>query len=402
MSSSGLKVIAFAWKEVPDKNAALSKDLIFTGLAGLVDPPRPEVQEAISECKSAGIKIVMITGDHPATAKNIGLQLGLISSDNEEAIHGNNMKDYESLSNAEKTLWKNTSIFARVSPKQKLDLVKVLQEDKNVVAMTGDGVNDTPALKKADIGIAMGLRGTQVAQEVADMVLNDDSFSSIVLAIKQGRAIFDNIRKFVIFLLSCNLSELLVIATASVLNLRFQLFPLQILFINLVTDVLPALALGVTPAASHIMERKPFNANEAIIDKQRWKAIAIYSFVIAICTIGAVLASHEILHNHERWNSELCNNILFYTLIFSQILHVLNMSFEKGVAFYRTEVFQNRYVWYAIVACAGIALISFWLPAFRNALKITMYGWKDWSIILSFSFLSLLLIQLVKKLKLCF
>ena len=178
-------------------------------------------------------------------------------------MHGRYMKPYKQLTNGDKESWLNASVFARVTPEQKLDLITLFQEKKMVVGMTGDGVNDAPALKKADIGIAMGQRGTQVAQEAADMVLKDDAFSSIVLAIKQGRVIFDNIRKFVIFLLSCNLSELFVIAIAAILNLHFQLFPLQILFINLVTDVLPALALGVTEAAPHIMQRKPYASEVA-------------------------------------------------------------------------------------------------------------------------------------------
>jgi Ca2+-transporting ATPase len=243
----------------------------------------------------------------------------------------------------------------------------------------------------------MGLRGTQVAQDVADMILKDDAFSSIVLAIKQGRTIFDNIRKFVIFLLSCNLSELLIIAIASVLNLHFQLFPLQILFINLVTDVLPALALGLTKSAPHIMQRKPYSSSVSIIDKKRWTAIFVYSTIISITTIGAVLTSHKWLHNSERLSPELCNNILFYTLIFSQILHVFNMSFEKGISFLKTEVFQNKYVWFAIAACISTTMLSYWIIPVRKVLQVTMYSWQDWTIVIVASFISLLLVQLSKK-----
>jgi P-type Ca2+ transporter type 2C len=218
-----------------------------------------------------------------------------------------------------------------------------------------------------------------------------------VLAIKQGRVIFDNIRKFVIFLLSCNLSELFVIASAAILNLHFQLFPLQILFINLVTDVLPALALGVTEAAPHIMERKPYSSGIPIIDKKRWVALFVYSSVIALSTIGAVFTSHFWLHNGEGWNPELCNNVLFYTLIFSQILHVFNMSTERAIAFFKTEVFRNRYVWYAAIACALMALSAYWIEPVRRVLEITIYGWRDWSIIITFSLLSLFANQLLKR-----
>ena len=397
-AASGLRMLAFAYTRSTNKEDNFLRDLTMAGLIGFIDPPRPEVAAAIAECKSAGIKVVMITGDHPATAKNIAVQLGM-TGNNGEVMHGNAMKPYNQLSKNDKEKWLQASVFARVTPEHKLDLVTLYQENKMVVGMTGDGVNDAPALKKADIGIAMGQRGTQVAQEVADMILKDDAFSSIVMAIKQGRVIFDNIRKFVIFLLSCNLSELIIIATASLLSLHFQLFPLQILFINLVTDVLPALALGVTEAAPHIMQRKPYPSNISIIDKKRWAAIFTYSFVIAATTIGAVFTSHEWLHGQEKWNPELCNNVLFYTLIFSQILHVFNMSFEKGLPFYKTEIFTNRYVWYAVISCVAIAMLSYWIIPIRNVLEVSIYGWKDWSVVLVFSFLSLLIIQILKRMR---
>jgi len=395
-AQSGLRMLAFAFRSADAEEEDFLHHLTLVGVVGFLDPPRPEVRAAIQECRSAGIKVVMITGDHPATAKNIAMQLGL-AEESDEVVHGNTMKPYDQLTPEDKQKWLQSPVFARVSPEHKLDLVTLFQANKMVVGMTGDGVNDAPALKKADIGIAMGQRGTQVAQEVADMVLKDDAFSSIVLAIKQGRVIFDNIRKFVIYLLSCNLSELLIIATASILNLHFQLFPLQILFINLVTDVLPALALGVTEAPAHIMQRKPYSAGTLIIDKKRWTAIFAYSTVISITTIGAVLTSHEWLHKQEGWNGELCNNMLFYTLIFSQILHVFNMSFEKGVAFYKSEVFRNRYVWYAVLGCIVIALLSYFVVPLRKVLEVSIYGWEDWSIVIVFSFLSLIINQALKR-----
>jgi Ca2+-transporting ATPase len=309
------------------------------------------------------------------------------------------MKPYQQLTDEDKDKWLRASVFARVNPEQKLDLISLYQERKMVVGMTGDGVNDAPALKKADIGIAMGQRGTQVAQEVADMVLKDDAFSSIVLAIKQGRVIFDNIRKFVIYLLSCNLSELFIIAVAAVANLHFQLFPLQILFINLITDVLPALALGVTEAAPNVMHRSPYNSVVAIIDRKRWIALFTYSAIITVTTLSAVLTGHVLLHIQGGWNGALCNNVLFYTLIFSQILHVFNMAFEKEVPFYKTKVFQNKYVWYAVVGCIFITLLSMWIPLIREVLKVTVHTWEDWGIGILFSLLSFLLIQFFKKMK---
>ena len=399
LSASGYRVIAAATRMAGNGDESLATDLVFAGLIGMIDPPRADVFDAVKECKTAGIKVIMITGDHPATAENIGRQLGILDQGDQPVMIGKDMKDYDHLSDNEKDKWVGTTVFARVSPKQKLDLVSVLQDRKHIVGMTGDGVNDAPALKKSDIGIAMGLRGTQVAQEVADMVLKDDSFSSIVLAIRQGRIIFDNIRKFVIFLLSCNLSELFVIAVASVLNLHFQLFPLQILYINIITDVLPALALGVTAGGASIMKQPPRNTEEPIIDTQRWTAIIFYSVIITLTTLGAVLISHYTVHKTETWNPELCNNILFFTLIFSQILHVFNMN-AVGSKFFTSEVMKNRYVWYAVLACLVLLFISYQIEVVRRALDIFPMSKEDWMISVGMSLLSLVVIQIVKSLKL--
>ena len=398
LALSGLRVIAGAYKSNVKNDEALSQNLVFVGLYGMIDPPRTEVFDAIKECKTAGIKIVMITGDHPATAKNIALKLGISTNEEFRVMIGKEMNDFDTLTPEEKNKWIETSVFARVSPKQKLDLVTVFQEQKNIVGMTGDGVNDAPALKKADIGIAMGLNGTQVSQEVADMILKDDSFSSIVIAIKQGRIIFENIRKFVIFLLSCNLSELLVIATASIFNLHFQLFPLQILFINLITDVLPALALGVTEGSDAVMKRPPRNTNEPLIDKNKWISIFVYSFIIGAASIGAVFISHHTVHNTELLNDELCNNILFFTLIFSQLLHVLNMG--DGTAFFKSEVMKSKYVWGAILISLLILLGLYTIEPVRQVLSIYRMSVADWLIIAGASLMSLVLIQIAKKTRL--
>lgn len=399
LSASGYRVIAAATRMANSGDNPLASGLVFAGLIGMIDPPRADVFDAVKECKSAGIKVIMITGDHPATAENIGRQLGILDQGDRPVMTGRDMRDYGHLSESEKDNWVETTVFARVSPKQKLDLVSVLQDRKHIVGMTGDGVNDAPALKKSDIGIAMGLRGTQVAQEVADMVLKDDSFSSIVLAIRQGRIIFDNIRKFVIFLLSCNLSELFVIAVASVLNLHFQLFPLQILYINIITDVLPALALGVTAGGASIMKQPPRNTEEPIIDTQRWTAIIFYSVIITLTTLGAVFISHYTVHKTETWNPELCNNILFFTLIFSQILHVFNMN-AAGSKFFTSEVMKNRYVWYAVTACLVLLAGSYQIDVVRRALDIFPMSKEDWMISVGMSLLSLVVIQIVKNLKL--
>ncbi|MEO8591169.1 MAG: cation-translocating P-type ATPase [Flavobacteriales bacterium] len=399
LAAQGIRMIGAAYRTTPTEPAALAEELVFAGLIGMVDPPREEVKAAIAECHSAGINVVMVTGDHPSTALNIAKQLGIATDEETAAINGSEMAAFDSLDEAEKDRWAASHVFARVSPGQKLDLIAVLQDRQQVVGMTGDGVNDAPALKKSDIGIAMGLRGTQVAQDVADMVLKDDSFTSIVYAIREGRIIFDNIRKVVIYLLSCNLSELLIIATASVLGLHFQLFALQILFINLVTDVLPALALGVVAGNPNIMKLPPRSNAESIIDRKHWIAIGFYSVVISIVTIGAVFVSHNTVHRSETWNPELCNNILFFTLIFSQLLHVLNMH-ASGTAFFRTEVFRSPRIWIAMLASALIVVGLYAIPVVRTALSIHPLSMLDWVIVAGAALTSLLIIRIGRSLKL--
>lgn len=395
MAAKGYKVIAFAYAEHDSTPADLFSQLVFLGFVSLIDPPRKDARLAIQECASAGINVVMVTGDQPATAKEIAHQLGMKSSGH-EVIPGAAMKPYDQLIDDDRKAWLSTSVFARVSPAQKLDLVRVYQDAKYIVAMTGDGVNDAPALKKADIGVAMGLRGTQVAQEVADMVIKDDSFASIVAAIRQGRIIFENIRKFVIYLLSCNLSELLIISTASILNLHFQLFPLQILYINIITDVIPALALGMTEGNSSIMKHHPRHKNEAIIDNTRWKAIFTYSLVITISCLTAVLVSHKITHAGQTFLADDCNNILFFSLIGTQLLHTLNMNSGRG-NFFRSEVVRNAYVWLAIGICIVLLVLSAKIPTVEEVLDIKAISSLDLLIIVGSSLFSLLIIQLTKQ-----
>lgn len=394
LAASGLRVIAGAFKETPSKDISLTSDLIFAGLYGMMDPPAEDVFDAINECKDAGIKVVMITGDHPATANYIANQLGI--SENDTPIIGKEMKGASQLSENEKQHWLNTSVFARVTPTHKLDLVTVLQEKGNIVGMTGDGVNDAPALKKADIGIAMGKRGTQVAQEVSDMVLKDDKFSSIVHAIRQGRVIFSNIQEFVIYLLSCNMSELFVVSLAALSNLHFQLIPLQILFINLITDVLPALALGVSEGSPYVMKHKPRNPAEPLLKTRQWYAVWIYAAIISVCTLGAVFFSHFVLHTGDRFDPKLCNNILFFTLIFCQLFHVFNMASVK-TSFFKSEVFRNKYVWYALVSSLLIVLSVFFIPPVREALNVQSLKLEDWLVVIASALISLLVIQILKR-----
>lgn len=394
LASSGLRVIAGAFKETASKDVALTDSLVFAGLYGMMDPPAEDVFDAINECKDAGIKVVMITGDHPATANYIANQLHI--SENTQPVIGKNMKPFEQLSEQEKNLWADTSVFARVTPAHKLDLVRVLQEKGNIVGMTGDGVNDAPALKKSDIGIAMGVRGTQVAQEVSDMVLKDDKFSSIVHAIKQGRVIFTNVQEFVIYLLSCNMSELFVVSLAALSNLHFQLIPLQILFINLITDVLPALALGVSEGSPYVMKHKPRNPAEPLLKTKQWYAVWIYAAIISVCTLGAVFFSHFVLHTGEHFDPKLCNNILFFTLIVCQLFHVFNMASVK-TSFIKSEVFQNKYVWYALLTSGLVVVSVFFIPPAREALNVQSLKAEDWLIVFVSASISLLVIQILKR-----
>lgn len=400
LAASGSRVIAMAYKETNNESEPLSDQLIFVALIGLLDPPREAVYQAIAECKSAGIQVIMITGDHPATAKTIGTKLGLQSDGAGDVIHGKSMSDYESLSAEERKRWLGAKIFARVTPKQKLDLITVLQENKATVGMTGDGVNDAPALKKADIGIAMGQRGTQVAQDAADIILKDDSFSSIVIAIKSGRIIYENIRKFIMYLLSCNLSELFIITFSTFLSLHYALIPLQILYINLVTDVLPALALGVTEGSNEIMKIPPRSSAESLIDRRRWVSIFVYSIIIGACSVGAVIFAHYTIHPGEGWNGQLCNNVLFITIILSQLWNVLNMTTDNSVPIYRTDVFRNIYVWIAIGICLLLTFGIFFIEPVAKVLMLEYPSGADLSVMCVFSVLSLIIIRILKRLKL--
>lgn len=395
-SAAGHRMIAMAYHKDNSANPVITENLIFMGLVGIIDPPRLEVKAAINDCKTAGIKVVMVTGDHPTTAQYIGMQLGIIEKDS-SLILGKDMKTYEDLTDAEKEKWINTTLFARVNPKHKLDIVKVFQEKDYVVGMTGDGVNDAPAIKKADIGIAMGQRGTQVAQEVSDMVLKDDSFKSIVVAIRQGRVIIENIKKFVTFLLSCNLSELLIIAITAVMNLHFQLFPLQILFINIITDVLPALALGITKGGDNIMTMHPRKSSVPIVDKKRWQLIFFYAGVMTVVCFGGVLINHNYFHKNDNWDAVMCNNILFFSLIVCQLLHVFNMG--TG-AFFKSEVIRNKYVWYSMAVNALILFGAVQIPFVRQALNIVPMNLNEWVVIVAVSLSFIVIVQLAKVFKL--
>lgn len=398
LAKKGLRVLALAHKGCNEEDDFLT-NLVFCGIVGFIDPPAIGVKEAIKECKKAGINVVMITGDHPSTALTIAKKLGIIAEKESHVVVGQDMPPYNELNQQIKNSWITTKVFARVSPAQKLDLVRVIQENNNIVGMTGDGMNDAPALKKSDIGIAMGIRGTQVAQDAAAMILKDDAFASIVSAIKQGRIIFDNIRKFVIYLLSCNLSEIIIVALIAFLNLPFQLLPIQILFLNLVTDVFPALALGFGKGDDLIMRTLPRSPNEPIITNKQWGTIWVYSGIIGLCTISAVYLNQYLFSSDLELNNNINNNLIFFTLSIAQMLHVFNMA-STNISFYKNDVFRNKYVWMAMGICSLILVIVYHSPVMQNVLRLEFLSATHWLVIFVAAFSSLAINNILKRTKL--
>lgn len=388
MARDGLRVLALATRQADSIDVEPYGKLLFLGLVGLTDPPRAEVRDAIEECRSAGIKVVMVTGDQPATAHHVARAVGLADVPANGIILGEELEPSGGLTPSARERILAASIFARVSPKQKLDLVEVHQMNGVVVAMTGDGVNDAPALKKADIGIAMGLRGTQVAREAADMVLKDNAFSSIVAAVRQGRIIFDDIRKFVLYLLSCNVSEIMVVASATLVNAPLPLLPLQILFLNLVTDVFPAMALGIGPGDPNIMRRAPRPASEPILTQRHWIAVAGYGALIALSVLAAFALAFRLGHPEQE-----AVTISFLTLAFAQLWHVFNMR-QAGSGLLINDITRNLYVWGALVLCLALFALALYLPLLAGLLQLTAPDAGGWAIILGFSLTPFLLGQL--------
>lgn len=376
LAAEGLRIIALARKEVEEADADPYRDLTLVGLACLLDPPRMDVRESIDRCQDAGIRVVMVTGDQALTARGIAQAVGLTDRDDPEVVEGRELSeaDFEDPGTRERML--DVPIFARVNPSQKLDLIELHQRADRVVAMTGDGVNDAPALKKADIGIAMGQRGTQVAREAADMVLQDDAFSSIVAAVEQGRVIFGNIRRFVYYLLSCNVSEVMVVGLASVVGTVLPILPLQILFLNLVTDIFPALALGMGEGERGVMEREPRPPSEPILARRHWTGIAFYGTAFTAGVLGA-LALALLWLGLPR---EQAITVSFLTLAFAQLWHVFNMRGSSSGPL-RNEVTRNPYVWGALLLCIFLLVAAVFIPPLALVLHVENPGWNGWGLI---------------------
>ncbi len=362
----GLRLLALATKQAETAEDAPYDGLTLVGLVCFLDPLRADVPAAIRSSLAAGVRVAMITGDHADTAATIARQAGLAEG-GLHVIEGKELRglDPDRMDPDLRARVLSADVFARVAPETKLSLVRLFQKAGHVVAMTGDGVNDAPALKKSDIGIAMGQRGTQVAREAADVVLKDDAFGTLISAMRQGRVIFDNIRKFVIYLMSCNVSEVLVVGIAVGAGLPAPLLPLQILFLNLVTDVFPAFALGLGKGDKGIMSRPPRDPAEPIAGRPEWALIGLLSGAITAATLtGFVLALFWLGLDEGQ-----AVTVAFLTLALAQLWNVFNVR-SMGGALWVNEVTRNPFVWGALGLCSGLIAAALWLPGLSDLLRL--------------------------------
>jgi Ca2+-transporting ATPase len=377
MAARGLRVLAFAQRHLdalPTDIADVEQDLSFLGLVGLMDPPREEAADAVQECRTAGIVPIMITGDHPATARAIAARLGILD-------HGGRVVTGSELATLSETDFakqvKDIQVYARVAPQQKIRIVRALQTAGEFAAMTGDGVNDAPALKRADIGVAMGLGGTDVAREAAHMVLLDDNFATIVHAIKQGRRIFDNIRKFIKYTMTSNSGEIWTIFLAPFLGLPIPLLPIHILWINLVTDGLPGLALAAERAERDIMKRPPRRPDESIFAHGMWQHILWVGLLMgAVCLILQAWAIH---HSESHWQT-----MVFTVLCLSQLGHVMAIRSERD-SLLRIGIASNRPLLAAVIGTVVLQLATVYVPVLNPIFKTVPLDWDELAICLALS-----------------
>ena len=394
MAHKALRVIAVAFKDVtelPSKidNSTIENNLTFVGLIGMIDPPREGVREAVKTCKTAGIKTVMITGDHLETAKAIAKDLGILNN-GEKAITGQEL-DKMTQEQLEKNI-KEYSVFARVTPEHKVRIVKAWQRNGAVVAMTGDGVNDSPALKNANIGIAMGKNGTDVAKNAADIILTDDNFVTIVEAVKQGRNIYDNIKKAVHFLLSTNIGEIVTIFVGLILGLKSPLLAIQLLWINLVTDSLPAIALGLEKPEKDIMQRKPIDSKKGIFANGLWNKIILEGTMIGVLTLVAFSIGNKY------YTLEVARTMAFLSIGFLELIHSINVKNEKSI--FETGLFENKYLVGSFVLGIFVQAIVVVVPAFAKVFEVVPLSLTQWIITIAISILPIPVIELQKKIDL--
>ena len=397
LAKQALRVMGYAFKpyetlegeEITTEN--IERELVFVGLTGMIDPPRPEAKAAVEECHRSGIDVIMITGDYYETALAIAKDLG-IASDASQAMQGSELNDKSEEEIRE--IVKIKRIFARVSPQNKVQLVNALQANDEVVAMTGDGVNDAPAIKNADIGISMGITGTDVAKDTADMILVDDNFATIVNAVEEGRVIFSNIKKFVGFLLSCNIAEVLIVFLSILFGLPSPLTPIQLLWLNLVTDAFPALALGVEPAEADIMERDPRDPSEGILSGETGRGVIFQSIAIT----AAVLLAYVIgLKYIFPGNIEGAHTMVFATLITSELLRAFSVRSEK-YTLRELGFFSNKSLVKATLLSFVLLLIVMYIPVLRNLFELEVITWQWW-IILLLSLIPLIIGEIRKRIR---
>lgn len=377
LASKALRTIAIGFKEISGKTIVLDereaeKDLTLIGLQGMIDPPRPEVKQAVRECKDAGIKTVMITGDHVITAKAIAKQLGILTSKN-RVLEGNALS-LMSVEELEEVV-DDVTVFARVSPEHKLKIVKAFQNKGHIVAMTGDGVNDAPAIKTADIGVAMGITGTDVAKEASALVLLDDNFATIKAAIKEGRNIYENIRKFIRYLLASNVGEILVMLFAMLLGLPLPLVPIQILWVNLVTDGLPAMALGLDQPEEDVMKRSPRSPREGIFARKLgWKVVS-RGFLIGLATLIAFMIAYQENPDHLAY----AQTVAFATLVMAQLIHVFDCRSE--ISIFARNPFGNMYLVWAVISSIALMFVVIYYAPLQPIFHTVPIIAKDWLII---------------------
>jgi len=376
MASNALRVLALSTKnvQVDDPEGKVENDLVFIGLMGMIDPPRVSAVKAIRVCQAAGIKPVMITGDHKLTAKAVARELGILKGPNQEVITGADL-DRMTNEDLEKSVM-SISVFARVAPRDKLRIVRAFKENGQIVAMTGDGVNDAPAIKEADIGVAMGQTGTDVTKEASSMIIADDNFATIVAAVEEGRGIYDNIRKFIRYLLSCNLGEVLVMFLGTLVGLPLPLLPIQILWVNLVTDGLPAMALGVDGTDGDIMKRKPRLPDESVFARGLGRKIVIRGTMIGVGTLLVFVIG--------LWSGVgllEARTMAFTTLVFSQLFHVFDCKSERRGIF-EVGLFSNPLLVVAVLISVSMQLCVIYLPVLQAIFKTAALGAWQWLLIL--------------------
>ena len=364
----------------------LERDLIFIGLVGMIDPPRAEVKAAVAECKTAGIRPVMITGDHPLTARQIARELGI--TDDGRILTGQDVARM-SVQDLERVV-EDVSVFARVSPEHKLNIVQALQNRGHVVAMTGDGVNDAPALKRADIGVAMGITGTDVSKEAASMVLLDDNFTTIVSAVEEGRGIYDNIRKFVKFSLAGNLGKVLIVLVAPLLGLPLPLNPFQVLYMNLVTDGILGLGMSVEPVERGVMRRPPHRPSESIFSQGLGIQILWVGALIGLIGLGVgLLAASRGMHEIN-WDT-----LILTTIIFSQVFQALAIRSNRDSLF-RIGLLSNKPLLAAALIVVGLQLVIVYAPSLRSLFNVAPLSAGELALAVGASSLVLWTIELEK------